>query len=435
MKLAVIGLGYVGLSSAAGFAGKGNRVIGIDIDTEKVNKLKNGICPIYEPGLSVVLKKHLANSRIIFSSEMRDISGANIVFVAVGTPPKEDGKPDLSFIESVGKEIAPYIKEEQIIVIKSTVPPNTYLKLKKIISSERKKLKLKEEDTDIAVNPEFLREGYALYDTLHPKRIIIGAETDYAKNKLLELYSSFDVPKVITDPVSAMLIKYASNSFLAAKISFINEIAQICERMGGDVNDVAKGMGLDPRIGNKFLRAGIGYGGSCFPKDTNGLLWIARDAGYDFKIVKSVIGVNEKQYKIVIEKLRKHLGKLKGKTIGVLGIAFKENTDDIRESVSIKIIRELLNEGVELRAHDPQAINNAKKVFGNVAYFKDPYKMVKDIDAIVVATEWPEYKELDWRRVKDLMKGALVIDGRNLLNPEEMEKYGFTYEGIGRKYR
>jgi len=356
----------------------------------------------------------------------------DIVFIAVGTPSKENGEPDLSFIEAVGKEIAPYIKEEQIIVIKSTVPPGTYLKLKEIISSERKKLKLKEIGINIAVNPEFLREGYALYDTLHPERIVIGVETDYAKDKLLKLYSSFDVPKVVTDPVSAMLIKYASNSFLATKISFINEIAQTCERMGGDVNDVSKGMGLDSRIGNKFLRAGIGYGGSCFPKDTNGLLWIAREAGYDFKIVKSVIEVNEKQYKMVIDKLRKHLGKLNGKTIGVLGLAFKENTDDIRESVSIKIIKELLNEGVELKAHDPQAINNARKVFGNVAYFEDPYKMVKGIDAIIIATEWPEYKELDWGRVKDLMKGTLIVEGRNLLDPEEMKKYGFTYKSIGR---
>jgi len=432
MKLVVIGLGYVGLSSVVGFAEKGNEIIGIDIDIEKVSKLKKGICSIYEPGLSEILKKYLANGRIFFSSEIKNINGTDIVFIAVGTPSKENGEPDLSFIEAVGKEIAPYIKEEQIIVIKSTVPPGTYLKLKKIISSERKKLKLDDIKIDIAVNPEFLREGYALYDTLYPERIVIGVETDYAKDKLLELYSFFDVPKVITDPVSAMLIKYASNSFLATKISFINEIAQICERLGGDVNDVAKGMGLDLRIGDKFLRAGIGYGGSCLPKDTNGLLWIAGEAGYDFKIAKSVIEVNERQYKIVIEKLRKHLGKLKGKTIGVLGLAFKENTDDIRESVSIKIIGELLNEGVELKAQDPQAINNARKVFGNVAYFEDPYKMVEGTDALVVATEWPEYKKLDWRRVKDLMKGTLIIDGRNLLDPEEMEKYGFTYEGIGR---
>ncbi len=432
MKLAVIGLGYVGLSSVVGFAEKGNEIIGIDVDIEKVSKLKKGICPIYEPGLSEILKKQLVKGRIIFSSEERDINEADVIFIAVGTPPKENGEPDLSFIEAVGKEITPYIKEEQIIVIKSTVPPQTYLNLKKIISSERKKLKLDDIKINIAVNPEFLREGYALYDTLHPERIVIGVETDYAKDKLLGLYSSFDVPKVVTDPVSAMLIKYASNSFLATKISFIDEIAQICERLGGDVNDVARGMGLDSRIGDKFLRAGVGYGGSCFPKDTNGLLWIAKEAGYDFKIVKSIIEVNEKQYKIVIEKLRKHLGKLKGKTIGVLGLAFKENTDDIRESVSIKIIGELLNKGVELKAHDPQAINNARKVFGNIAYFEDPYKMVKDADAIVVATEWPEYKELDWGKVKDSMKGTLIIDGRNLLDPEEMKKYGFTYEGIGR---
>ena len=433
MKLAIIGLGYVGLSSAVGFAEKGNEVIGIDIDIEKVSKLKKGICSIYEPGLSGMLKKHLANGRIIFSSEMQKINGAGIVFIAVGTPPKENGEPNLAFIESVGKGIAPYIKKDQIIVIKSTVPPDTYLKLKKIISSERKKLKLDNIEINIAVNPEFLREGYALYDILNPKRIIIGAETDYVKQKLLRLYSSFDVPKVVTDPVSAMLIKYSSNSFLATKISFINEMAQICERMGGNIEDVAEGMGLDSRIGDKFLRAGVGYGGSCFPKDTKGLLWIAKKVGYNFKIMKSVIDVNDTQYKIVIEKLRKHLGKLKGKTIGVLGLAFKESTDDVRESVSIKIIGELLNEGVELKAHDPQAINNAKKVFGNVAYFEDPYKMVKGTDAIIVATEWPEYKELDWKKIKDLMKGKLTIDGRNLLDPEEMKKYGFTYEGVGRR--
>ncbi len=433
MKLAIIGLGYVGLASVVGFAETGHTVIGIDVDTQKINKLKKGICPIYEPGLSEILEKHLSNGRIIFSSEIQDINESDILFIAVGTPPKEDGKPDLSFIKAVGKEIAPYIDEEQIIVIKSTVPPQTYLNLKKIIFSERKKLKLDDIKINIAVNPEFLREGYALYDTLNPTRIVIGAETDYVKDKLLELYSSFDTPKVVTDPVTAMLIKYASNSFLATKISFINEIAQICERLGGDVKDVAKGMGLDSRIGDKFLKAGIGYGGSCFPKDTNGLLWIAREAGYNFKIVKSVIEVNEEQYKLVIEKLKRHLSNLRGKIIGVLGLAFKENTDDIRESVSIKIIKELAREGAELKAHDPQAINNAKKVLSSVKYFKDPYKMVEDADAIVIATEWSEYKRLDWNEIRSLMKGKLIIDGKNLLDPAEVKKYGFIYEGIGRK--
>ncbi len=433
MKLAVIGLGYVGLSSAIGFAEKGNGIIGIDKNIEKISELRKGICPIYEPGLSGALKKHLMKGRIIFSSEMQDINKTDIIFIAVGTPSKETGEPDLSFVEAVGKEIAPYINEEQTIVIKSTVPPDTYLKLKEIISSERRKLKLNNVKVDIAVNPEFLREGRALYETLHPERIVIGAETENARNKLLKLYYSFDVPKVVTDPVSAMLIKYASNSFLATKISFINEVAQICERLGGDIEDVVKGMGLDSRIGDKFLRAGIGYGGSCFPKDTKGLLWIAKEVGYDFEIVRSAVNVNEKQYKIVIEKLRKYLGKLSGKTIGLLGLAFKENTDDIRESVAIKIIRELLKEGAKLKAHDPQAINNTKKVFGNIAYFKNPYNMVRGVDAIIIATEWSEYRGLDWKRVKDLMSGTLIIDGRNLLDPEEIRRHYLTYEGVGRR--
>ena len=361
------------------------------------------------------------------------VKETDIIFVTVGTPSKTNGEPDLSYIEAVAKEIAPYIRKNHVIVIKSTAPPEAYFKLRDIIIKERRRLLLPKVDFYITVNPEFLREGHALDDFLHPKRIVIGAESEYAKEKLIELYSALGAPIIVTDPVSAIFIKYASNAFLATKISFINEIAQLCERLGANVDDVAKGMGMDPRIGSKFLKPGIGYGGSCFPKDTKGILWMARKTGYDFKIVKSAIEVNEQQYKIVIAKLKKHLGELEWKTIGVLGLAFKKDTDDIRESISIRIIKDLLDYKVRIRAHDPMAVKNAKRVLNKVAYFRDPYKMMNNVDAVVIATEWPEYKKINWYKVKSLMKGNLIIDGRNLLNPAEMMGYGFVYEGIGRK--
>jgi len=428
MKLAVIGTGYVGLVTSAVFANFGNEVWGVDIDKDKINSLKKGKVPFYEPGLEKLIKKNLKEEKLRFTTSYKvALKEADIVFICVGTPAKKGGDYNLSYIRASAKSIGENLKNYTVVCIKSTVPPGTGDEVKKII---KKKTNV---EFDIASCPEFLREGSALKDSLNPSRIVIGAESEKAKKLLLKLHKPIKAEKVITNVDSAQLIKYAANSFLATKISFINSIARLCDETGADIDDVAKGLGLDPRIGKHFLRAGIGYGGSCFPKDTWALIAFARRLGYDFKFLKEVDRVNKNQVDYFVEKIEKALrGSLEGKTISVLGLSFKPKTDDMREARSVPIIKRLQEKGAKIRATDPEAIENAKKVLNNVRFFKDAYKALEGSLALVLITEWEEYKELDFDRVGKLMKKKVVVDGRNIYDAHKLKEKGFYYTGIGR---
>lgn len=428
MNIAIIGTGYVGSVTGACLAHLGNNVICVDVDQEKIEKFKKGIIPIYEPGLSRLVLEEQKKGRLFFSASFSEsVPGSEIVFIAVGTPARRDGKADLTYVEEAAREIGKNMNGYKVIVNKSTVPVGTGEKIKQIISKYYKG------DFDVVSNPEFLREGQAINDFLNPDRIVIGTDTSRARDIMLALYEPLDFPKITTTIKSAEMIKYASNAFLATKISFINEIANICERVGADVEEVARGMGLDPRIGQAFLKAGIGYGGSCFPKDVHALNQIAGTSGYDFRLLKAVIEVNQKQRRFVIDKLEELFGDLKGRKISVLGLAFKANTDDIRESASIEIIRMLVGLGATVSAFDPKAIENAKRVLNSaVKFFKNPYQAIKGSEALVLATEWPEFCKLNYRKIKDLLINPYIIDGRNLLNPKEMRDLGFKYIGVGR---
>lgn len=428
MNIAIIGTGYVGSVTGACLAHLGNKVICVDVDQEKIEKFKKGIIPIYEPGLSRLVLEEQKKGRLFFSASFSEsVPGSEIVFIAVGTPARRDGKADLTYVEEAAREIGKNMNGYKVIVNKSTVPVGTGEKIKQIISKYYKG------DFDVVSNPEFLREGQAINDFLNPDRIVIGTDTSRARDIMLALYEPLDFPKITTTIKSAEMIKYASNAFLATKISFINEIANICERVGADVEEVARGMGLDPRIGQAFLKAGIGYGGSCFPKDVHALNQIAGTSGYDFRLLKAVIEVNQKQRRFVIDKLEELFGDLKGRKISVLGLAFKANTDDIRESASIEIIRMLVGLGATVSAFDPKAIENAKRVLNSaVKFFKNPYQAIKGSEALVLATEWPEFCKLNYRKIKDLLINPYIIDGRNLLNPKEMRDLGFKYIGVGR---
>lgn len=429
MKISIVGVGYVGLVTGACLAKLGNQVICIDIDKRKINQLNRGKVPIYEPGLDKIIYQARKKERLFFTTSFqKSIPESEVVFIAVGTPSRKDGKADLSYVESAACEIGNQMKDYTLVVIKSTVPAGTGKKVKKIISQSYKG------DFDIASNPEFLREGCAVKDFLNPDRIVIGTETNRARDILLALYEPINCPKVTTSIESAEMIKYASNAFLATKISFINEIANICEKVGADVEDVARGMGLDPRIGHHFLKAGIGYGGSCFPKDVNALNQIAGTQGYDFKLLKAVIEVNARQRAFVIDKLEEILGNLKNKKICVLGLAFKANTDDIRESASIDIIRTLTGLGARVKTYDPKAIKNAKQLLGDgIRFYNDPYQAIKNTEALVIATEWPEFQKLNFRKIKSLLRRPYIIDGRNILEPAKVKTSGLEYFGVGRQ--
>ncbi len=422
----MIGTGYVGLVTAAGFAKLGSEVWCVDIDAEKIAQLKRGEIPIYEPGLAESIAEN--RERLHFSTELAPaLEHARLLFVAVGTPPTYSGDADLSAVHAVVDAMPR--SDHHALVMKSTVPVGTGAAI-------RRSLEERDKGGFAYVScPEFLKEGSALEDFLAPDRVVVGDEGDWAGDAVIELYSPLDAPLVRTDIASAEMIKLAANAFLATKISFINEIANVCEETGADVLEVARGMGLDKRIGTHFLKPGIGFGGSCFPKDVSALKQLAGNSGYHFQLLTAVIEVNELQKRRVMSKLQKHLGPLVGKTVALLGLAFKANTDDMREASSLVLSARLQADGARVRAYDPIAEREARKLMGGVDFAESALDAVTGADACVIVTEWPEFAELDWSAVAERMTGALVIDGRNFVDPEAVTAAGFIYEGIGRDGR
>lgn len=431
MNIAIIGTGYVGLVTGACFADLGNRVYCVDNDRKKVESLRKGRVTIYEPGLQETVKRNVKKGRLTFSTNIGDsVKKSQIVFICVGTPSKENGEADLSTLEIVSREIAKSIDSYKLIVEKSTVPVETGEWVKQTINA----FKGRKGKFDVASNPEFLREGTAIEDFMRPDRIVIGVESQKAKELLISLYKPLKAPFVVTDIRSAEIIKHASNSFLAMKISFINAISVICEKAGADIAKVAKGIGLDKRINKDFLYAGAGYGGSCFPKDVEAFIYIAEKLGYRFELLKAVKEINEKQKDIIIEKISRLIWNIPGKTIGVLGLSFKPNTDDIRNAPAIDIINRLITQGAKIRVYDPKAMGKTKKILKkDIAYCKSAYDVAKGSECIVLLTEWNEFKKLDFKKLKKLLKRPVLIDGRNIYDPKEMKKLGFVYAGIGRK--
>ncbi len=428
MRIGVIGCGYVGLTTGVCLAELGHKVVCTDSNEDKIKELLAGKIPIFEPGLEQLIKKN--KSRIKFSTKIKDaVVNNEVIFICVGTPSHPDGSPDLSYVENVAKEIAKYISEYKVIVEKSTVPVETSFWIKKTIE----KYKKNKVNFDVVSNPEFLREGSAIKDFLKPDRIVIGVETEKAKKIMLKIYQKIDAPKIVVDTKSAELIKHASNSFLATKISFINAVANICELTGADVEKVALGMGLDKRIGKDFLKAGIGYGGSCFPKDIDAFIWMAEKLGYDFGLLKEVKKINERQKELFVKKVEDALWIIKDKVIGILGLSFKPNTDDIREAPSLYIVSKLKQKGAIIKAYDPKAIEKFKKLFADIEYCNNPYDVAKNADCLLILTEWDEFKNLDLKKIKKLMKHPLIIDGRNIYKPEKISSYGFHYISIGRR--
>ncbi|MFH1944815.1 MAG: UDP-glucose/GDP-mannose dehydrogenase family protein [Acidobacteriota bacterium] len=434
MKIGIIGTGYVGLVSAAGFAELGHNVVGTDVMPEKIEMAAKGIPHIYEPGLEDLLKNNLKRGNLTFSHDLeKTIRDADILFVCVNTPQREDGSADMSYVESVSRTIAQNLNKYKVIVEKSTVPVRTSAWIKRTISLYKKG----SGDFDVASNPEFLREGSAVYDFLNPDRIVIGVETARARDMLVGIYEKFRDLVLITNIDTAELIKHASNSFLATKISFINLMADICEKTEADVELVAKGMGLDTRIGDQFLRAGLGYGGSCFPKDVRALIRIGEDFGLDFGLLKQVDRINDDRVRVFIEKVNKALWMVKNKKIAVLGLAFKPETDDLRNAPSIPVIRELLNEGANLFLYDPKAADHMKTIFPEaheqITYVDSLYEAVTDANAALIITEWDDVKNVDLKKVKELMANPILIDGRNCFDPDDVRALGFEYYCMGRK--
>jgi UDPglucose 6-dehydrogenase len=430
MKICIIGSGYVGLVTGTCFADLGNNVICVDNNESKIAKLKKGVMPIYEPGLEELVKRNVKEGRLLFSGNLKEnVKKSDIIFVCVPTPPKDNGDADMTYVENVAREIAASMSSYKLIVDKSTVPVNTGEWVEHTINVfTKRRVKF-----DIASNPEFLKEGSAIEDFMNPDRIVVGVKSKKAADILTELYKPLKAPIVVTDIKSAELIKHASNSFLATKISFINAVSNICDKVGADVVDVARGMGLDKRISKDFLNAGIGFGGSCFPKDVAAFIHIAEKLGYNFGMLREVQNVNKHQKRSIIKKIESLLWNLPKKTVGVLGLSFKPGTDDLREAPALEIIEELLKEGVKIRVYDPVAMGKAKETLADkVRFCKDAYEAVKDSDCLLVATEWNEFKELDFKRIKKLMKQPVVADGRNIYDPAQMKKLGFRYVGIGR---
>jgi UDPglucose 6-dehydrogenase len=444
MKISVIGTGYVGLVTGTCLAESGNDVICMDIDAAKIEMLNAGRVPIYEPGLEELIKRNVAHGRLIFTTDMkRAVTQSEIIFIAVGTPPGEDGSADLKYVLAVARDIGKHLNGYKIVVNKSTVPVGTGDKVRAAVASRTR------QSFDVVSNPEFLKEGAAIEDFMSPDRVVIGAESARSGRVMEELYSSFTRKGdriLMMDIRSAEMTKYASNAMLATKISFINELANICGSLGADIDSVRKGMGYDKRIGFEFLFPGAGYGGSCFPKDVKALVQTAKEVGVDARVLKAVEAVNERQKAVLFEKILEHFriktgakrpapGKpLAGRTIAVWGLSFKPRTDDMREAPSIVIINKLLRAGAEVKAHDPVAMNEAYKIFKNRIFLAaDSYEALKGADALALVTEWNEFRTPDFGRMKKLMRAPVVFDGRNILNREELQKFGFCYYGIGRR--
>ncbi len=428
-RIGIIGAGHVGLVTAAVFADLGNKVICQDSDHRKIEKLQKGIVTIYEPGLKKLVKKNLKTKRLAFTSSLPVVVNKSlIIFICVGTPPRENGSADLSSVENVARRIAQSMKEYKIVVGKSTVPVETGEWIRRtILMHNQHRIEF-----SIVSNPEFLREGSAIQDTLHPDRIVLGVEDKRAEKIMRTLFKPIRAPIVVTNIKTAEIIKHASNSFLASKISFINAVAQLCEKVGADVLKVAEGMGLDKRIGRAFLNAGCGFGGFCFPKDLEAFIYIAKKAGYDFELLKEVVRINKEQKRLLLKKIEDTVWTIREKTIGVLGLSFKPDTDDTRFSISIDVIRMLQNEGARIKAYDPQAMPEAKKELQNIRFCQNPYEVARNSDCLLVMTEWEEFRHLDLARIKKLLRQPIIVDGRNIFEPKEMNKLGFIYKSIGR---
>ncbi|MGB2870008.1 MAG: UDP-glucose/GDP-mannose dehydrogenase family protein [Bacteroidota bacterium] len=433
MKISIIGTGYVGLVQGACFADSGNHVICMDIDEKKINTLKKGNIPIYEPGLEEMVRKNVQDARLEFTTNLRNaVEKSEVIFLCLPTPQSEDGSADLSHVLKVAENIADMITGEKIIVSKSTVPVGTVDRIRQVL---RKKGR---HEVEVVANPEFLKEGSALQDSLKPDRIVIGTKSRKAITVMSELYAPFirtGNPVLVMDERSAEMTKYAANAFLATKISFMNELANLCEKVGGDVDLIRKGMGSDPRIGQQFLFAGVGYGGSCFPKDVKALIKTAHEHEYEFKILRAVDEINERQKRVLIKKLNRHFNnQLQNKVVALWGLAFKPQTDDMRDAPSVAIINSLIESGVKVRAHDPVAVNRARTIFdGKVEFHESNYEALKGAEALLIVTEWNEFRRPDFDKMKKLMKTPVIFDGRNIYDPKEMKERGFVYYGIGRR--
>lgn len=432
-RICMVGTGYVGLVSGACLADFGNRVICVDIDRERIGDIRSGVMPIYEPGLKELVERNYTAGRLIFTTDLaKSVKDSLVIFSAVGTPMREDGSADLSAVFQVARDVAAIMDEYKVFVQKSTVPVGTSERVGEIIRENLRR----EVPFDRVSNPEFLREGSAIEDFMRPNRVVIGAERDRAREIMREIYRPLyllETPVVFTTIRTAELVKYASNAFLATKISFINEMADLCDNVQADISDVARAIGLDKRIGPKFLHAGVGYGGSCLPKDVSAILHTAEELGVPLRIISAVHEVNESRIGILIDKLESEIPDVKGRSIAVLGLSFKPNTDDLREAPALRLIDILLEKGVRIRAFDPIAMDNARKIYGSkIQFFSDSYSAAEGSDALVIMTEWNEFRVLDLDRIKNLLSGRVVIDCRNIYEPEVMEKLGFRYHSFGR---
>ncbi len=428
MKIAVVGTGYVGLVTGACFADLGNVVTCVDVDQEKVRQLKKGHVPIFEPGLEEIIGRN-RGGRLSFTTDLaRAVQSSDFIFIAVSTPPGKDGEADIANVRAVAQGIARSINRYKIIINKSTVP----IGMGDIVTQIIIKHGPKGVSFDVVSNPEFLREGSAVADLLRPERVVIGATRRTAAQKVAEIYKPLHCPILITDLKSAEMIKYASNAFLATKISFINEIANLCDKVGADVLQVTRGMSYDSRIGSQFLNAGLGFGGSCFPKDVAALVHIGKTNGYPFRILPNVLSVNDHQRALFVQKTQKAVGNLRGKTLAVWGLSFKPNTDDLREAPALSIVPALKSKGARLKIYDPAAMGKAKPLFKNVKYCKSPYEAAQGADAVLVLTDWNEFQQIDFLKLKQAVRQPVLVDGRNMYDPQEMAEKGFAYHGMGR---
>ncbi len=437
MKITVVGTGYVGLVTGTCLAEVGIDVTCVDVDQKKIENLRNGILPIYEPGLDKLVHKNFKKGKLKFSTNLAEsIAGSDVAFIAVGTPPGEDGSADLQYVLAVAREIGENMNSYGVIITKSTVPVGTAAKVKKELQDALDK-RVKDIDFDVASNPEFLKEGAAVNDFMKPDRIVVGVESERAKKVLERLYHPFLLnghPVIFMDIPSAEMTKYAANAMLATKISFMNDVANLCEIMGADVNLVRKGIGSDPRIGNRFIYPGIGYGGSCFPKDVKALVRTGRQNGYEMRILQSVEDVNEDQKEVLFNKVKNRMGNLAGKKFAMWGLSFKPNTDDMREAPSVVIIEKLLSEGATVSAYDPVAMEEAKHDLGDrIEYCENEYETLDGADALLIVTEWNDFRAPDFKKLKSKMKNALIFDGRNIFEREEMNRQGFEYHCIGQR--